>query len=603
MRMVRDRLDPPTPGGVPVGGQPRRQVPLTARSRRLLTGGRRRGTRSDGPASVTNGTIRRKLRDLATHPAQPDADADLHIDPAGLGDWRPTVWFNPWMYQSGEQIWAGLAHEIISQLTERMVPADREAFWLELNLRRADADVLRRRLHRALLERLVPLAIAFAATSLVAAAVFVTRVLLPAAASPLNATAGGLLAAGSAGTVVAGVARATTFWREHVAGTLNRLVQRPDYVRGWKRVVEEQGKDLVRDPGYENRLGLLYLVQTDLRRVLDLIATRHRPVVVFVDDLDRCTPGAVAQVIEAINLFLAGEFPNCVFVLAMEPEMVAAHIEAAYKPLVDTLAGDDYWSETRTLGWRFLDKIVQLPVSLPVLRSDQAGQFLGTALAGAPRAPATRDRELDEREVDRIGMAIRQQRPSIEDIAQVAAIAQEMVAGDPVPTAGFRPETQAAMRRELRRRLRPDDPEIQAVVLAVAGRLARNPREIKRFVNVFRFYAVIRQEREAAGLPAPDTLTEIAKLAVLAVRWPHLRAALSRQIGATERDTVLSLLEAPVVELPADANWSARREALQTVLTDAQIPERLRADLLASEDLWQLLACAPPIGTTAAGYL
>jgi hypothetical protein len=609
MRMVRDRLDPPTPGGVPVGGRPRRQVPLTAGSRRLLAGGRgyrtrgRAGRRSGRPASVTNGTVWRKLSDLARHPLRRDKAAELHIDAAGLGAWRPTVWFNPWMYQSGEQIWAGLAHEIISQLTERMVPADREAFWLELNLRRVDADRLRHRIHRALLERLVPLAIMFAAIVLVAGALFLARLLVSAAAGPLNVAAGGLFAAGSVGTVLAGIARAVAFWREHVAGTLTTLVQQPDYAKRWQRLAEEQSKDLLRDPGYENRLGLLHLVHTDMRQVLNLVATSKRPVVVFVDDLDRCTPGAVAQVIEAINLFLAGEFPNCVFVLAMEPDMVAAHIEAAYKPLVDTLAGDDYWGAARSLGWRFLDKIVQLPVSLPILRSDQADQFLGTMLAAGPRTPSNHDQGLDEREVDRIEQTIRQREPSLDNITQTAADAQEQVTGESVRARGFRPETQAAMRRELRRRLRPDDPEIQAIVAGVAGRLDRNPREIKRFVNVFRFYAVIRQEREAAGLPAPDTLDEIAKLAVLAIRWPHLRAVLSRQIGPTERDTVLSLLEGPVAELPNDAIWPARREALQTVLADAQIPKRLRTNLLASEDLCQFLTCAPPIGTTAAGYL
>ncbi|MEH1129124.1 hypothetical protein [Micromonospora sp. CPCC 206061] len=159
------------------------------------------------------------------------------------------------------------------------------------------------------------------------------------------------------------------------------------------------------------------------------------------------------------------------------------------------------------------------------------------------------------------------------------------------------------MRRELRRRLRPDDPEVEEVVTAVAGTLGKNPREIKRFVNVFRFYAVIRQERITAGLPAPDTLAEVTKLAVLAIRWPHLRAALGRQIGTTERDTVLSLLEAPVAELPEDADWTARKEALHQSLVNAHVPDRLRANLLGSEDLCKLLAANPSIGTTAAIFL
>ncbi|GAA5191530.1 hypothetical protein GCM10023322_49070 [Rugosimonospora acidiphila] len=621
MRMIQDRLDPPKAGTASAPGAHRQRVRLTAAARRVLAGRSRRSSAAGGeqPPVVTNRALLRKLNDRARRaqapdPSSPGAEADLdalRIDASGLADWRPTVWFNPWMYQSGEQIWAGLAHEIIAQVTQRMGPADREAFWLELNVRRLDGDALRRRVHRALFERLLPLVAGFCVAAVVAVVALLCRSLLPEVAGALNAAGRGLLAAGTVGTVLAGVWRTVGFWREHVAGTLSTLVRPPDYLRDWQRLAGQQGAGaaftrLVGDPGYEGRLGFLYLVQTDMRRVLDLVATEDRPLVVFVDDLDRCSPGTVAQVIEAINLFLAGQFPNCVFIVAMEPEMVAAHIEVAYQPLVDTLTGDDYWGEAHTLGWRFLDKIVQLPISLPALRSDQAGRFLGTSLVGGPvPAAAGRDGDADpdEDRVRRIEAAIREQRPSIENLSEAAASAQQRVGGASVPATGFDAETRVALRRELRRRLRPDNPEVQAVVAAVAGRLARNPREIKRFVNVFRFYAVIRQEREAAGLPVPDTLAEVAKLAVLAVRWPHLRSALGRQVGATERDTVLSLLEAPIAELPEDAAWADRRKALETVLTDAQLPERLRTNLLASEDLCHLLTCAPSIGNVAAGYL
>ena len=625
MRMVQDRLDPPSRNVGRAAGDGRRQrVTLTPASRRLIAGWPRWQRlipgfehRHEGSVNVTNWTIMRKLKrqqKVLTPPngptsAVPASEAEsLKIEPPPP-DWRPTVWFSPWMYQSGEQIWAGLAHEIISQLTERMRLGEREGFWLELNLQRVDADALRRRVHRALLERLIPLAGGLVIVSLLAAAVFLTRLIVPSAADYLGLTTKALLATGTLGAALAGLFRATAFWREHVAGSLTTLIRQPDYVQGSQQPVGERRdgtfSELVQDPSYESRLGYLYLVQTDMRRVLDLVATTDRPVIVFVDDLDRCSPGAVAQVIEAINLFLAGQFPNCIFVIGMEPELVAAHIEVVYKPLVDALGDDDYWGEARTLGWRFLDKIVQLPISLPVLRSDQASQFLGTAIVDAPGQVADGHTEsrLDASKLRQMEEAIRQQHPSIENISEAAAVAEEQVAGAPKPAGIFSAEAQEAMRRELKRRLYPDNPEVQAIVAAVTSRLAKNPREIKRFVNVFRFYAVIRQEREAVGLPVPDTLTEIAKLAVLAVRWPHLRAALGRQVGATERDTVLSLLEAPVAELPENADWPTRRQALHTVLGDAQIPEKLRTNLLASEGLCELLASDPPIGTAAAGYL
>ena len=85
------------------------------------------------------------------------------------------------------------------------------------------------------------------------------------------------------------------------------------------------------------RSGLPYLVQTDMRSVLDLVADQERPLVVVVDDVDRCSSSAATQVIEAINLFLAGEFPNCIFVIALDPEVVVSHIEVAYHDIVEKL--------------------------------------------------------------------------------------------------------------------------------------------------------------------------------------------------------------------------------------------------------------------------
>ena len=115
-------------------------------------------------------------------------------------------------------------------------------------------------------------------------------------------------------------------------------------------------------------------MQADLRDVLDLVASPDRPIVVFVDDLDRCSPSTVVQVIEAINIFLAGEFANTIFVIALEPRMVAAHIEAAFADLVTKLK-ETSDSRDVDLGWKFLEKFIQLPLTLPAMVPDQTSVF------------------------------------------------------------------------------------------------------------------------------------------------------------------------------------------------------------------------------------
>jgi KAP-like P-loop domain-containing protein len=122
------------------------------------------------------------------------------------------------------------------------------------------------------------------------------------------------------------------------------------------------------DPNYASRLGFLEFVQSDVTNVLDLIATDERPLVVFVDDLDRCSSNTISGVIEAINLFLAGEYKNCIFILGLDPAIVAAHIESTYKDMAQTLAIQR--DDMPGLGWSFLDKFVQLPLLLPRPRAE-----------------------------------------------------------------------------------------------------------------------------------------------------------------------------------------------------------------------------------------
>jgi hypothetical protein len=100
-----------------------------------------------------------------------------------------------------------------------------------------------------------------------------------------------------------------------------------------------------------------------------------------------------------------------------------------------------------------------------------------------------------------------------------------------------------------------------------SGQLAKNPRVIKRFVNVFRFYAIIRQEQKRAGESSSEMiLDQIARVAVLVIRWPQLRNLLVRQVGADKDETVLALLERSIRSLPREAKWDVCKTALDDQL-------------------------------------
>ncbi len=350
MRMVQLELDPPDPDDPE--GKPHK-IQLTDDSRRALG---RWGRRPRPEDRITMG----ELLDRAGSPAESTASEDAQLQAKIVtseqfrAEWRPTVWFNPWMYQNSEQVWAGLASQIISQVTRRLVTGDCERFWLRLNLARLDGEALRRSIYKLMLGRLLPPLLGLVLLAVIAIPLLAAH-LIPHTV---------VLGVGSIYLVVASVLQITLFLRGSASSSFNQLLRQPAV----QSISTELGGAVaasLSDPEYAAKVGFLQVVQEDVRHVLDLVATPQQPLIVFVDDLDRCSPGTVTEVIEAINLFLAGEFPHCIFIMAMEPELLAAHVEVAYKELVDVLKHGRPHANWSTLGWRFLDKIVQLPLSLP----------------------------------------------------------------------------------------------------------------------------------------------------------------------------------------------------------------------------------------------
>lgn len=92
-------------------------------------------------------------------------------------------------------------------------------------------------------------------------------------------------------------------------------------------------------------------------------------VVVLVDDLDRCLPAAVMATLESIKLFLA--VPKMAFVIAADQEMVRDSIAVS---LGET-------NRSSAFAVRYLDKIVQLPVTVPRLSSADAEAYIGMLLS------------------------------------------------------------------------------------------------------------------------------------------------------------------------------------------------------------------------------
>jgi hypothetical protein len=89
--------------------------------------------------------------------------------------------------------------------------------------------------------------------------------------------------------------------------------------------------------------------------------------VVFIDDLDRCLPENAIEVMEALKLYL--DKANCVFVIGVEPSIIQGAIVLRYGAN-STLSASMY-----------LEKIVQVPVLVPRVRTQSAVDLLSSVIS------------------------------------------------------------------------------------------------------------------------------------------------------------------------------------------------------------------------------
>lgn len=178
----------------------------------------------------------------------------------------------------------------------------------------------------------------------------------------------------------------------------------------------------------------------DAYRDLLALIPRVERVVVLVDDLDRCLPDAVTATLEAIKLFLSTE--KTVFVLAADQDMVRDAISIS----LDGAQRGDVFAK------RYLEKIVQLPITLPRLSGSDAEAYIGLLIAG---------RSMEEADLRSLAAHVRTRRnanqtPLLHDLDKLGA----------APT-----EEDLALASQLAEGLSADR--------------RSNPRQIKRFLNAF----------------------------------------------------------------------------------------------------------------------
>jgi len=281
-----------------------------------------------------------------------------HLVEAG---WRP-VWFNAWHHQKEESLLAALLQTIRMQAVPKFWNRGGPSFYARL-------FGIRLMQHRAPVIALLML-VAFSAGFVIGFPLLVET----AQKHDLSATlvdffppgaAKVLLLLLSAGSILYSLTKALSAFGVQPAELLSQMS------------TGAKIKDLKAQTSFRERFA------SEFEEVTDALNPK-RSMLIFIDDLDRCRPENVVDVLEAVNFLISSG--DCFVILGMARDKVEPAVGLAFERMaaeMDTPEGSEHASPEQTararrqdLARQYLDKLINIEVPVPRLSPKQSLEAL-----------------------------------------------------------------------------------------------------------------------------------------------------------------------------------------------------------------------------------
>ncbi|MFY1577387.1 caspase, EACC1-associated type [Verrucosispora sp. WMMD703] len=304
------------------------------------------------------------------------------------------------------------------------------------------------------------------------------------------------------------------------------------------RLLEHYLAERVNSADYRQYLGVVAQAHRDLEDLNSYFTTAldsagdAKPVdriILYIDDLDRCSPTMVVRVLEAVHLLLA--LPLFVVVVGVDARWLIRSLREEHSVLLES--GED--ASTATTATDYLDKIFQLGYGLPDMTVDRcAALLINAAVASQTTGP---------------------DQPAAERAAADAAEPSRAAPGAARSDSTGRPAVSrpADMQLAAVNALVLDDPEL-ALLAAVAPLVGTSPRRTKRFLNVYRVIRArtMMDESHSRLLAEPGASAQLITVVALALGLPNRMPVALDLIAADDPTTVSAFLSAQQVP-PSEA--------------------------------------------------
>ncbi len=434
--------------------------------------------------------------------------------------------FNAWVYSGSDNLWAGLITKLYREI-------EKYFGW------RATYFRLYQTLRNSVVKKIGPLLLLGVLVSLL-----LNFQDIIAALNQLSDTARNLVATLATLTGLALIPTALT--------SLPSLLKAArEFVAAIALTRSDQLATLSSRKDFREKIGFMADIKDEISFMSKLLrperSGRNIRIVIFIDDLDRCPPAKAVEVLEAIILLLADENKMpFVIVLGIDARVIVKAVEDRYGKVL---------TEAGISGYEYLDKIVQIPFRIPPAGSSDIERYV-ESLIYRSEEEKTKAEEL----INRMAREARQKRLQAEiEILQTDIISSQNLNAtalkdqlDQLGAArtsllneggGYAEAQQvvATIKKQLGRRpetqqtpVAPEPifaPEEADTIKQFARSewLSRNPRRVKRIINVYRISRSLD----------PDTLLahrqKLIKWIVMSEQWPFRTAWIMQYIEDDEQ--------------------------------------------------------------------
>ena len=277
---------------------------------------------------------------------------------------------------------------------------------------------------------------------------------------------------------------------------------------------------------YDEELGFMNQVQKDFQDLTDALLTRRKGdddlfprgkprIVLFIDDLDRCPPQRVVEVLEAAQLLVKTRL--FVIVLAIDVRYVTRALEKEYRHVLIR--------NGEPSGLDYIEKIIQVPYRVRPIQPNVMIDYLRPQMNVAIQEP-----EAEEAVEITPSAEAETVQPTVEEISKDDAPRAEPAPEQTAPPAEITSPPASRPIQKVPTRIVEFEPDEPGLLAECCNAVVVSPRSAKRLINVFKLLKIIWQRRGMNGGPPGEVKRAMLMLLSFSARFPEAMRVLLRDL-------------------------------------------------------------------------